>query len=129
MAETKIVFYRDKGWVPVLEWMTELRMRDRKAYSNGLARLKLLREQGWMLRRPAAAPLAHGLHELRWKQGHVQYRILYFFHGQNFVVLAHAMVKEGQQVREEEIKRALERKVQYELDPAVHTFDKEVEDG
>jgi hypothetical protein len=33
------------------------------------------------LRRPHADYLEDGIYELRWRNGTVQYRILYFFHG------------------------------------------------
>ena len=50
--------------------------------------------------------LQDGVHELRAKHGHAQYRILYFFHGKNVVVLAHAFIKEGSKVPDADIERA-----------------------
>ncbi len=42
----------------------------------------------------ATAPdyLRDGIYELRAKHIHVQYRILYFFDGQNIAILAHAII-------------------------------------
>ena len=58
----------------------------------------------------------------------VQYRILYFFHGQNAVVLAHGLVKE-KEVPELEIDRALTRKRAFERAPTKHTFREELSHG
>src|SRR5687767_12744003 len=91
----RIVFYKEQEWVPVLEWMTELKHQDKKAFINGIAQLNLLQEQGHKLERPSAAYLEEGIYELRWKHVHVQYRILYFFNGRDFIVLTHAIVKKG----------------------------------
>ena len=54
----------------------------------------LLAESGYELRRPAADYLQDGIYELRAKHRNRQYRILYFFHGQNLAILAHAITKE-----------------------------------
>jgi phage-related protein len=70
----------------------------------------------WLeLRRPAADFLRDGIYELRAKHVKVQYRILYFFHGQNVVVLGHAFVKEESQVPNEDIDLALMYKEMFVL--------------
>ncbi|WP_258002632.1 type II toxin-antitoxin system RelE/ParE family toxin [Fischerella thermalis] len=95
MPETRVVFYQEEeGEVPVLEWLTRLLKEDRKGYANCVARIKQLAASGYELRRPAADYLRDGIYELRAKHIHVQYRILYFFHGQNVAILAHAITKE-----------------------------------
>ena len=55
----------------------------------------------------------------------MNYRILYFFHDQNVAILAHGLTKE-KKVSAADINRAIERKKQYEQDPAKHRADFEV---
>ena len=76
------------------------------AWANCRARIVLLSQSG---------------HELRAKQGHVQYRILYFFHGRNVAILAHALTKE-ETIPPVDIERALKRKREFENDPEGHTY-------
>lgn len=61
------------------------------------------------LRRPAVDYLRDGIYELRAKHIRVQYRILYFFSGQNVAILAHAITKDEAQVPDMEIERAVQR--------------------
>jgi len=79
---------------------------------------------GHELRRPAADFLRDGIYELRAKQGHVQYRILYCFHGRNVAILIHALAKESA-VPAVEIERALKRKREFEQAPEDHTYAEE----
>ncbi len=81
----------------------------------------LLAQLGHELRRPAADVLREGIYELRAKQGHVQYRVLYFFQGRNVAILAHALMKEDK-IPAVDIERALKRKREFERDPEVHTY-------
>ena len=130
MPETKVVFYQDlDGEAPVLEWLKTLLRQDRKGYANCIARIRQLASAGYELRRPAADYLRDGVYELRAKHVRVQYRILYFFSGQNVAILAHAITKDEDQVPNIEIERAIKRKAQFEANPAVHTYMEEIEDG
>lgn len=70
-----------------------------------------------------------GIYELRAKHVWVQYRISYFFSGQNVAILAHAITKDEAQVPDMEIERAVQRKVQFEVNRAIHTYVEETEDG
>lgn len=129
MPETRVVFYQDeKGDALVLAWLKTLLKQDRKGYANCVARIQQLASTGHELRRPAADYLRDGVYELRAKHIQVQYRILYFFHGQNVAILAHALIKEGNQVPVTEIERAIRRKEQFEANPEAHTYE-EIEDG
>jgi phage-related protein len=122
---TEVYFYQDeRGRAPVVEWLTELRRSDRRAYAKCVARLRRLAEAGHALRRPEADFLRDGLYELRARQGHVQYRILYFFHGRNVAVLVHALTKEGE-IPEADIERALRRKETFAHDPERHTYEED----
>ena len=58
---------------------------------------------------------------MRARLGTVNYRLLYFFHGRNVAVLAHAITKENE-IPVVEIKRAVERKIKFAARPAAHTF-------
>ena len=81
-----------------------------------------MREFGHELRRPAADMLRDGIYELRAKKGHVQYRLLYFFHGRNIAILAHGLTKEDR-VPPVDIERAIKRKKLFEANPKAHTYE------
>jgi phage-related protein len=51
----------------------------------------------------------------------VQYRILYFFHGSEAVVISHGLTKEGK-VPGAEIERAIERMARFRANPPKHSF-------
>jgi phage-related protein len=122
MPRTSLVFYKEiDGTVPVLEWLNELRHQQRKAWANCLARIERLGAAGFELRRPEADILRDGIYELRAKHGHVQYRVLYFFHGRNVAVLAHSILKHGSVVPPSDIERAIKRKKAFEQRPALHS--------
>ncbi len=130
MPETHVIFYQeDDGEVPILEWLTRLLKEDRKGYANCVARIKQLAASGYELHRPAADYLRDGIYELRAKHIRVQYRILYFFHGQNVAILAHAITKEQAAVPEIDIERAIKRKRLFEENPEAHTYVEEEENG
>lgn len=115
-----IVFYSeaDKS-APILSWLDELPERAQLAC---LARIELLAEFGHRLRRPHADTLGNGIWELRAKVEGVNYRLLYFFHGQQAIVLSHGLIKQQAAVPPAEIKRAKERKAAFESNPAGHTY-------
>jgi phage-related protein len=123
MPETRIIFFQDdRGEVPVLKWLNKLLKQDRKGYANCIARIEQLAEYGFELRRPATDFLRDGIYELRAKHIRVHYRILYFFHGQNVVILAHAIIKEDNQVPDREIDLALTYKNLFILNSEVYTY-------
>lgn len=129
MPQTAVVFYQERsGEAPVLEWLKELSRRDSKAYSNCLVALERLAELGHELRRPAADYLRDGIYELRARRGHVNYRLLYFFHGRTVAVVAHALTKEDA-VPWVDIQRAMRRKGLFEQNPEAHSHQKEAKDG
>ena len=107
----------------------QLVKQNRKGYANCVARIQQLAANGYELRRPAADYLTDGIYELRAKHIRVQYRILYFFHGQNVAILAHAITKEEEAVPAIDIERAQERKRLFEENPEAHTYTEEEEDG
>lgn len=122
MPQTRLLFFRDAdGSAPVWEWLKDLRTRSPKAYAKCVVRIRRLVELGHELRRPEADLLRDGVYELRARLGNVNYRILYFFHGRNVAVLAHAITKENE-IPAVEINRAVERKRIFAASPAAHTF-------
>jgi phage-related protein len=129
MPSTSVVFYQEEeGDAPVVEWLKELNETNSKAYDKcraALARLALL---GHELRRPEADYLRDGIHELRVRLGSVNYRLLYFFHGQTISVIAHGLTKEAA-VPPADIKRAIARRAAFTADPIIHTFRGEIDDA
>lgn len=123
MPNTQVIFFQEaKGEAPVVKWLEELRGSNPKAWVNCRVKIDMLRQSGHELRRPAADLLRDGIYELRARQGHVQYRILYFFHGRNIAILAHALTKEDQ-VPPVDIERALKRKRLFASNPQEHTYE------
>jgi phage-related protein len=119
MPRTNVVFFREEdGAVPLIRWLDEL---PSKVQVKCLVRLKRLEDLGHELRRPEADLLRDGVHELRVGLQGIHYRILYFFHGQDAVVISHGLTKE-RRVPPAEIDAALERKTRYEADPGRYTF-------
>jgi phage-related protein len=122
MPKTKVVFYKeDDGSVPLLEWLDSL---PAKALDKCVVRIERLKEMGHELRRPEADFLRDGIHELRIGLQHMNYRILYFFHGKEVAVVSHGLVKEAA-VPNNEIDKAIERKKKFETDPKAHTHEEE----
>jgi phage-related protein len=78
---------------------------------------------GHELRRPEADFLRDGIYELRATLQSVNYRVLYFFHGREAVILSHGLVKE-RAVPPLEIERAIMRKRRFEANPRLHTYRK-----
>src|SRR5438045_5360432 len=128
MPQTALLFFREAdGFSPVWEWLKELRRTSPRAYAKCAVRVRRLAEMGHELRRPEADLLRDGIYELRARMSTVNYRILYFFHGRNIAVLAHAITKEDA-VAAIDIERAMKRKNLFLANPAVHTFIGEIQD-
>ena len=120
MPKTQVVFYREvDGTVPVLDWFGGL---PAKAQDKCRVRIQRLSELGHELRRPEADLLRDGIYELRVGLQHINYRILYFFHGRVAAILAHGLTKEDR-VPGDAIEAALVRKRSYEQAPKLHTFE------
>ncbi|SRR5260370_14865520 len=129
MPQAEVVFYKDAdGTVPVREWLFDLQKKNRRAFAKCNARIHRLADLGYELRRPEADILRDEIHELRAKLGHVNYRILYFFHGRNLAVLANALVKKDK-VPDVEIERAVRRRKAFLQAPQAHSFYQGDEDN
>lgn len=103
----------------MLDWLSELAKTNTRAADACFARVRLLALLGHELRRPHADILRDGVYELRARVGRVNYRLLYFFHGRDIAMVAHALTKEAK-VPSKEIDKAIERKKRYEQDPETH---------
>jgi len=122
MPRTKVVFYKeDDSTVPILEWLDSLQ---EKALDKCTVRIERLAALGHELRRPEAALLRDGIYELRIGLQHVNYRILYFFHGRLAAVISHGLTKEDK-VPSKEIEKAIRRKNKFEADPERQTHVEE----
>jgi phage-related protein len=88
-----------------------------------IALIELLRLHGHRLRRPHADYLRDEIYELRVKREGINYRMLYFFHGQQAIVVSHGIVKQRAAVPPIEIERAMARKAAFEAAPARHTHE------
>ena len=73
------------------------------------------------MRRPIGDYLRDGIYELRPSLAGVHYRILYFFHGNDAVVVSHGLTKE-RKVPVGEIERAIERMKRFRSNPRSHAF-------
>ncbi len=120
MPSAHVVIYREEdGSVPFVDWFDRLPAHVQDKVILRIARLKAL---GHELRRPEADYLRDGIYELRATAHGVHYRVLYFFHGQGAVVVAHGLVKK-KAVPDRDISIALQRKRRFELQPSKHTLE------
>ncbi len=115
----QVVFFTEEdGSVPMIQWLETLPKKPRQKCFEWVERLKTF---GHELHRPYADTLRDGIHELRVRFQSVNYRMLYFFHGNTAVVLTHGLTKE-KGVPEKQIQKAVELKQRFESDPKSHTF-------
>jgi phage-related protein len=122
VPQVEVIVYRDDdGSAPLVDWLAGL---PDEARDRCLARLQLLEQHGHDLRRPHCENLGDGIYELRVKFYRVNYRMLYFFHGREAVVVTHGFSKEAK-VPPKQITAAAERRKKFEQDPEAHTFREE----
>jgi phage-related protein len=122
---TQVHFYADEnGQAPVLQWLQELQARNARAYAKCVAAIQELAARGHELRRPLAENLGGGLYELRVRVGRENHRILYFFHGRNVTILAHALTKEDVIARSD-MDRAARRRALFQANPARHAYEEQ----
>ncbi|MEK6543714.1 MAG: type II toxin-antitoxin system RelE/ParE family toxin [Elusimicrobiota bacterium] len=122
MSAIPVLFYKDKDGCPVMEWLDTLPPR---AFVKGAMLIDRLKESGHALRRPEVDYLREHIYELRWKLGHTNYRILYFFHGQQAVILAHGLIKK-EHIPDRDIDLAVQRSVRFLSAPEIHSHMEEL---
>ena len=119
MPRVRVVFYQeDDETVPLLAWLDTL---PQKVQDKCTAKIERLKERGYELRRPEAENLGESIYELRVHWQRVNYRMLYFFHGQTAAILSHGFTKE-RRIPPVEIQRAIERKRKFEANPETYTY-------
>ncbi|MBF0491956.1 MAG: type II toxin-antitoxin system RelE/ParE family toxin [Deltaproteobacteria bacterium] len=119
MPNVEVIFYQEQdGSSPVRKWVNEL---PNKIRAKARVRIERLAELGHELRRPEADYLRDDIYELRWRVQSVNYRILYFFHGREVVVLAQGLTKE-REVPPGDIDLAIKRKKEFSKNPKLHTY-------
>lgn len=114
-----MLYREENGSVPLLEWMVQI---TQKAQDKCFVKLRTLRQLGYELRRPEADLLRRGIYELRVGLQGINYRMLYFFHGNMAAVVSHGLTKK-RTVPAVEIDRAIRRKAAFARDPASHTAE------
>ncbi len=95
-----VFFTTERGDSPIDEFLDGL---DKKSRAKVAAYLSLLEEEGPNLKRPYADVVRGKIRELRIHFSSNQYRVLYFFHVRDQIVLVHAFSKKTQQVKEKDI--------------------------
>jgi len=121
LPQTDVILFADAdGSCPLLDWLDDRRQVSARARDKCIVRIERLAERGHELRRPDADYLRDEIYELRARLGHVNYRLLYFFHDRGAVV-THGFTKE-RQVPEREIALAIARMKLFQRDPDKHTY-------
>ena len=95
-----ILYTTDRGDSPIDGFLDGL---DKKSRAKVAAYLSLLEDEGPNLKRPYADVVRGKIRELRIHYSSNQYRVLYFFHVRNQIVLVHAFSKKTQQLKEKDI--------------------------
>jgi len=120
MPKTLVLLFREgDGNAPLLDWLADL---PEKVRDKCVARLRRLGEMGHELRRPEADFLRDGIYELRVGFRGMNYRMLYFFHGNIAAVVSHGLMKE-REVPSNEIDRVIARMKQYLTNPVRHSME------
>ena len=118
MPRAEVIFYKEGETVLFAQWLDTL---PAKVQAKCLAQISLLRLHGYELRRPISDFLRDGIYELRPVYQGVNYRILYFFAGQNIAVISHGITKESK-IPAVEINRAIEHKKLFAANPKAHAW-------
>ncbi len=95
-----VLYTNERGDSPIDEFLDDI---DKKSRAKVAAYLSLLEEEGPNLKRPYADVVRGKIRELRIHYSSNQYRILYFFHIHDQIVLLHAFSKKTQQLKEKDI--------------------------
>jgi phage-related protein len=123
MPAVHVLLYKeDDGTIPILGWLDSL---PSKVQDKCVARIKRLRDLGHELRRPEADYLRDGIYELRLRHQTVNYRVLYFFHGNSVVVLTNGLTKE-KQVAPGDIDKAIALRKRFDTIPVSHIYRWEI---
>jgi phage-related protein len=120
MPRTRIIFFKEAdNTVPVISFLDA--QRPVRVKAKCIALIRLLAQEGYELKRPRTDTLRDGIRELRTEVQNVNYRLLYFFHGQDCVVISHGITKEGA-VPDKEIDVAIANKELYKSKPEKYSY-------
>jgi putative component of toxin-antitoxin plasmid stabilization module len=120
MPKAQIIFFKAADdSVPIMEFLDT--QKSDRVKAKCIALIKLLAQEGYDLKRPRSDALRDGIRELRTEIGNVNYRMLYFYHGQNCVIISHGITKEAE-VPNKEINQAIENKRLYNQDPEKYSY-------
>jgi len=128
LSRITIIYQKDKERVPVKDWLAKVRHDDPDGARRCLVRIGDLKDHGFDLHKsfPKKAEfLRDDVYYLRIKKGSIRYRIFYFFHGEQGVIL-HGFKKKQKKAPENEIEKAVEEKTQYESNPKGHGWEGEL---
>ena len=100
----------DKGEMPVVEFLDSL---DDKMKAKMLLSIRIIKENGPMIRLPYSEELEDEIFELRAKSGTNLSRILYFFVVGKKIVLTNGFIKKTQRTPNKEIIKAEKKRKQY----------------
>ena len=103
MAYELIFFQSGAGRSPALEFLRSL---PKPARAEGGWLLEQLEKYGISLDRPIVGYLEDGISELRWQIDRNEYRLLFFFHGRQIIVVTHGFSKKTQKVPQGQIEKA-----------------------
>ena len=101
-----VLYTTERGDSPIDEFLDGL---DKKSRAKVAAHRSILEEQGPNLKRPYADIVRGKIRELRIHHSSNQYRVLYFFHVRDQVVLLHAFSKKSQQLKEKDLELSAKR--------------------
>ena len=101
-----VLYTTERGDSPIDEFLDGL---GKKSRAKVAAHLSLLEEEGPNLKRPYADVVRGKIRELRIQFSSNQYRILYFFHMRNQIVMVHAFSKKSLQLKEKDLELAEKR--------------------
>lgn len=100
----ELVFYEtESGRCPALEFLRSL---PKAVRAEGGWLLERLQKYGNSLDRPVVGFLEDGINELRWQVDRNEYRLLFFFHGRQIIVVTHGFSKKTRAVPRKEIEMA-----------------------
>lgn len=98
----------------------------KQVQAKAYVRMERLAELGNKLTRPESDYLRNGIYELRWRFVKVQYRLLYFFSGEQIIVLSHIITKD-KEVPSKEIEKSILHKMLFEKNQGKYTYIQEEE--
>ena len=113
----EVHFYKTPaGNEPVREFLRELPKDDRAVIGEDLLTIQF----GFPLGMPLCKALGDGLHEVRSSlPSKREARLIFFTDGQKIIVVVHGFIKKTQKTPDDDMRRAKERKAEYERNKAL----------